>query len=53
MKFYTHFYTTWSYQIEVLPRITIMYKNEVKKRRFILLSFAIEWLWFGLFFGNK
>ena len=33
------FYNTWGVQLEVLPRITIIYD----------FGIGLEWLWFGLF----
>lgn len=42
------FYTTFKTQIEILPRITIIYgKNYCKNVE--NNGFAIEWLWFGIF----
>ena len=45
-------YTTFTTQMEILPRITILYgKTEnagAKNKRGI----AIEWLWFGVFIGS-
>ena len=37
-------YTTFKTQIELLPRITVLYENYI--------SIAVEWLWFGVFFGK-
>jgi hypothetical protein len=37
-------YTTTKTQIELLPRITILYKKG--------LAVNIEWLWFGIYFGK-
>jgi len=37
-------YTTFKTQIELLPRITVLYENTT--------SIAFEWLWFGVFFGK-
>ena len=46
------FYTTFTTQVELLPRLTILYgKTEndgIENKRGI----AIEWLWFGVFIGN-
>jgi len=46
------FYTTFTYQIELLPRITIIYgKGETDGVREIIQNgFAMEWLWFGMYF---
>lgn len=41
------FYTTFTAQIEVLPRFTIIYGREYDK------LIAFEWLWFGVFIENK
>lgn len=35
------FYNTFLKQIEILPRLTIMYSKELK-------GVAFEWLWFGV-----
>lgn len=40
-KYYCEFYTTFTFQIELLPRITFGY-NKLK-----IYLIAIEWLWFG------
>jgi hypothetical protein len=40
-KYYCEFYTTFTFQFELLPRITFGY-NKLK-----INSIAIEWLWFG------
>lgn len=37
-------YTTFKTQIELLPRITVLYETSI--------SIAFEWLWFGIFFGK-
>jgi len=37
-------YTTFKSQIELLPRITVLYENSI--------LIAVEWLWFGVFFGK-
>ena len=37
------FYNTLKTQIEILPRITIVYKY----------GFGVEWLFFGIFFGKE
>lgn len=47
------FYNTFRTQFEVLPRVTIIYgkgqsneETEINKN-----GFAMEWLWFGVFFN--
>ena len=40
-KYYCEFYTTFTFQIELLPRISFGY-NKLK-----IYYIAIEWLWFG------
>ena len=47
------FYNTFKTQLELLPRLTIIYgkgqsdeENEITHN-----GFAIEWLWFGVFFN--
>ena len=42
-SYYCEFYTTFTSQIELLPRITIRYK------KFKINLLAIEWLWFGFY----
>ena len=42
-KYFSEFYTTFTTQIELLPRITVSYK----KLKIKLI--AIEWLWFGFY----
>lgn len=42
-KYLSEFYTTFTRQIELLPRITLRYK----KLKINLI--AIEWLWFGFY----
>jgi hypothetical protein len=42
-KYLSEFYTTFTSQIELLPRITIRYK------KFKINLIAIEWLWFGFY----
>jgi len=39
------FYQTFSFQFEILPRITILYGS--------LKGIAIEWLWFGIGYFNQ
>jgi len=38
-------YSTWMHQVEILPRITIIYSKETEGGRGI----AFEFLWFGVF----
>ena len=41
------YYNTFKTQFELLPRLTIIYgKSEIAHN-----GFAIEWLWFGIFFN--
>ena len=40
-------YNTFKTQIEILPRITIIYGGRDTK------ILAFEWLWFGIFFETK
>ena len=42
-KYYCEFYTTFTHQIEILPRITLRYN------KFKINLIAIEWLWFGFY----
>jgi len=42
-------YETIKHQVELLPRITIIYTDDVSVEK----GFAIEWLWFGIFFNFK
>jgi hypothetical protein len=42
-KYYCEFYTTFTHQIELLPRITLRY-NKLK-----INFIAIEWLWFSFY----
>jgi hypothetical protein len=39
------FYQTFKKQVELLPRVTIIYNN----LEFGQNGFALEWLWFGVF----
>lgn len=41
------FYNTLRTQVEILPRLTIIYGKGYHK------GFAIEWLWFGVFHPNN
>lgn len=45
------FYSTFTTQIELLPRLTIIYgKQQADEENEITHNgFAIEWLWFGIF----
>ena len=46
------FYNTFKAQFEVLPRFTIIYNNiEEEDYAIYQKGFAIEWLWFGVFFN--
>ena len=47
------FYNTFKTQFELLPRFTIIYgKGQSDEEREITHNgFAIEWLWFGVFFN--
>ena len=49
MQFYNTFYT----QFELLPRITIIYGKGVSNGEIEIThnGFAVEWLWFGVFFN--
>lgn len=38
------FYNTFRTQFELLPRFTIIYGSDTHN------GFAVEWLWFGVFF---
>jgi hypothetical protein len=38
-------YTTFKTQVEILPRITVLYGEQK--------AIAFEWLWIGLFFGKE
>lgn len=46
------FYNTLKTQFEVLPRLTIIY-SKVEEEDYAIYKngFAIEWLWFGVFFN--
>ena len=46
------FYSTFRTQFEVLPRLTIIY-SKIKEENYSVYKngFAIEWLWFGVFFN--
>lgn len=48
-----YFYTTFWSQIELLPRLTILYGNEPDDEELTLeederFGIAFEWLWFGV-----
>jgi hypothetical protein len=47
------FYNTFTTQFELLPRITIIYGKEQSNEEVKIThnGFAIEWLWFGVFFN--
>jgi hypothetical protein len=47
------FYNTFKTQVELLPRLTIIYgkKQSNKENEITQNGFAIEWLWFGVFFN--
>ena len=47
------FYTSFKYQFELLPRLTIIYGKSFKDEDYEIVKngFAIEWLWFGLWFN--
>jgi hypothetical protein len=45
------FYESWGYQIEITPRITVLYNNS-EFDGFVWLV-AIEWLWFGISMKKK
>ena len=50
-------YTTFSTQIELIPRLTIVYgfgenvkvTTDSGQTEIVKNGFAIEWLWFGIF----
>ena len=42
MKIKIQYYNTFKIQIELLPRLTIIYRKNEN-------GFAIEWLWFGVY----
>ena len=42
MKIQIQYYNTFRRQIELLPRLTIIYSKTQN-------GFAIEWLWFGVY----
>ena len=50
--FNMNFYNTFRTQFELLPRLTIIYgKGQSDEETEIIHNgFAIEWLWFGVFF---
>lgn len=45
------FTNTWGYQIEILPRITVIYGKGRDDGEITIISngVAFEWLWFSLF----
>ena len=45
------FTTSWRYQIEILPRLTVLYGKGDDDGETIVVSngIALEWLWFSLF----
>jgi hypothetical protein len=43
------FYNSWSSQVEILPRFTIVYGKTQSDEDENLIAF--EWLWFGVFVG--
>lgn len=45
------FYNTFRTQFELLPRLTIIYGKKQSDSEIIQNGFAIEWLWFGIFFN--
>lgn len=47
------FYTSFTTQIEVLPRLTIIYGSLQFCNREIMRGVGIEWLWFGVFIGAE
>lgn len=42
------FYNTYNSQFEILPRFTIIYGTKFNSK-----GFALEWLWFGVYFKFK
>lgn len=47
-----HYYNTFKRQIELLPRITIIYGDSLNEDDDFGVThngIAIEWLWFGIF----
>lgn len=42
-RYYSEFYTTFTYQIELFPHITICYNN------FKIKLISVKWLWFGFY----
>lgn len=49
--FIMKFYNTFKTQVELLPRLTIIYGNgqSDEETEITLNGIAIEWLWFGVF----
>jgi hypothetical protein len=47
----TEIYHTFGTQIEILPRVTIIYRHGDDPSDPIDTGFALEWLWFGVFVG--
>ncbi|MDD3972630.1 MAG: hypothetical protein PHC31_12060 [Clostridia bacterium] len=48
------FYNTFKTQFELLPRVTIIYGGKGQsdgETEITHNGFAIEWLWFGVFFN--
>jgi len=48
------FYNTFKTQFELLPRVTIIYGGKGQsdgETEITRNGFAIEWLWFGVFFN--
>jgi hypothetical protein len=45
------FYNTFKTQFEVIPRLTIIYGSIEEDDGVCKNGFAIEWLWFGVFFN--
>jgi len=45
------FTTSWNYQIEILPRLTVIYGKGIGDCETTIVSngIALEWLWFSLF----
>lgn len=40
------FTTTFKTQIELTPRVTLLYNKNI-------IGFGIEWLWFSVYYGNE
>lgn len=50
MKITPHWYNTFRTQIEILPRISVVYGKNVDDSDIEKNGIAFEWLWFNVFF---